>query len=112
MILHLYNLHASHQLFVYLSVDDYLGFWFATDWKGSTSMHFCFRIAEGKIGMKPIHLINKRIDFQYKVIDNKLQQTKGLSGSRRRIGEYDMDAKIISWSTTEGVASIWIRPGN
>ena len=79
-------------------------------------MHFCFRIAEGEIGMTAVHLIDYKYNktkYKYKVFGNKL---KGLSGSRMNFGQYQMDAGFISWSRheyrNEGGVSIWIRPGN
>ena len=105
-----------HKLFAGLSVDDYLGIWFATDSEGSTSsMQICFRIAEGKIGMKDFQLMdNKGVDSQYMVNGNSI---KGISGAwKNYVGQYQIDAGFISWSRswseTEGYVSIWSRPGN
>ena len=95
-------------MFVGALLDDYLGPWFATDSKGSTSMHFCFRIAEDEIGMKDIHLMDdKHIDSQYKVNGNKIN---GFTVTAS--GEYEMDAGVIIWKTTSGRIPIWSRPGN
>ena len=109
----MYNLSASHQLFVGLSVDDYLGLWIVSDAYG---MHICFRIGEGQIGMQVNHLIdNKETDFKYMVSGSKIKHIskyEDYGQNRYLFGEYKMDAGLINWTTTEGNVSIWSRPGN
>ena len=82
-------------------------------------MHFCFRIAEGKIGIKNIkNMENEEITSQYKVDGNKINDMKGSwtrSGEWNKFyGEYETDAGLIRWrrDRSKTLSHIWGRPGN
>ena len=124
-----------------VSLEDYLGYWCPNlsgvcehfmglnNLRGSpTDEHirnylvmpyFCFRIADGVIGMKLAGLINNRkIEKKFYINGDKIHDARAMNPSHNASdffenGVYNILDELITWNSTYnlGLASLWARPG-
>ena len=94
-------------LYIGISFDDYLGVWCHKDERYLMSPMFCYRVAEGKIGVNSIwHINNKERGNEYLINGNKIERKDG-----KRKGVYRFEDKLITWTDEDSSPFVWVRPG-
>ena len=87
-------------------MDQYLGYWLTQYPDGFGASHFCFRIADGKIGQKPLWGIKDKniVNIVTMIGDGNRIKDEKTDGT---VGVYHPRERLITWQKK----FVWVRPG-